>query len=130
MSVFSWAVCGGTAPSPEPLRAQFGLIQGMSTNTSQPRQPKGVPSGGQWRATTRPEGRACLAEPATDRASMLWALVGRLDRGEERQLEAEAVDEEDAYSSAQLVDDIQSAKQLRRIAEVLSVMVNEHVRVV
>ena len=33
---------------------------------SQPRQPKGVPTGGQWRATTRPEGKVALAEPADD----------------------------------------------------------------
>lgn len=94
----------------------------MSANMSQPRHPKGVPTGGQWRATTRSEGRARLAGPATDRASMLWALVGRLDRGEGRQLEAEVAASEDAYSSAQLVDDIHSAKQLQRIAEVVEAL--------
>lgn len=30
----------------------------MSAARNQPRQPKGVPTGGQWRATGRPEGRA------------------------------------------------------------------------
>lgn len=34
----------------------------MSTH-NQPRQPKGVPAGGQWRATSRPEGSLSLAEP-------------------------------------------------------------------
>ena len=34
----------------------------MSTNTNQPRQPRGVPTGGQWRATARPEGRVALAD--------------------------------------------------------------------
>ena len=34
----------------------------MSTNAhNQPRQPKGVPTGGQWRATARPEGKVALA---------------------------------------------------------------------
>lgn len=30
----------------------------------QPRQPRGVPVGGQWRATTRPEGRGLQAVPS------------------------------------------------------------------
>ena len=39
----------------------------MSTKApDQPRQPRGVPVGGQWRATPRPEGRASLAEPADE----------------------------------------------------------------
>lgn len=37
----------------------------MSANTNQPRQPKGAPTGGQWRATARPEGRVALAAAAT-----------------------------------------------------------------
>jgi len=44
------------------LPAPFGLVGAMSTNTNQPRQPKGVPVGGQWRATARPEGSVALAE--------------------------------------------------------------------
>lgn len=37
----------------------------MSTSAhSQPRQPRGVPVGGQWRATRRPEGSVSLAGPA------------------------------------------------------------------
>ena len=36
----------------------------MSANTNQPRQAKGVPTGGQWRATARPEGRVALADAA------------------------------------------------------------------
>ncbi len=33
----------------------------MSANANQPRQPKGVPTGGQWRGMTRPEGAALSA---------------------------------------------------------------------
>lgn len=36
----------------------------MSNNNMQPRQPKGVPSGGQWRATVRPEGDVALDKPS------------------------------------------------------------------
>lgn len=36
----------------------------MSTDTNQPRQPKGVPTGGQWRPANRPEGSVSLADPA------------------------------------------------------------------
>ena len=39
------------------------LYRGMS-NRNQSRQPKGVPVGGQWRATVRPEGAVALADPA------------------------------------------------------------------
>lgn len=38
----------------------------MSANANQPRQPRGVPTGGQWRATNRPEGSSL--GPAT-----VWA---------------------------------------------------------
>ena len=42
----------------------------MSTNArSQPRQPKGVPVGGQWRATVRPEGTTSLSEPRVTRSA-------------------------------------------------------------
>ena len=95
----------------------------MSANTpNQPRQPKGVPTGGQWRAQARPEGRVSLAEHNTDRASTLWALVGRLERGEEQQVLAEADNHEDTYLSAQLFDDIQAAKHLGRIFEVVEAL--------
>ncbi len=94
----------------------------MSAN--QPRQPRGVPTGGQWRATNRPEGSARITVPATDRASVLWALVGRLERGEEHRLVAEVakVANHDAYSAAQLADDIRTAKDLRSIAQVLDAL--------
>ncbi|GEM_PF-4970208 len=36
----------------------------MSTN--QPRQPRGVPTGGQWRATARPEGAVALTDTEDD----------------------------------------------------------------
>ena len=41
----------------------------MSANTpNQPRQPKGVPAGGQWRATPRPEGNVRLSgQPGNER---------------------------------------------------------------
>jgi len=95
----------------------------MSTSTrNQPRQPKGVPVGGQWRATTRPEGSVTLAGAVADRASTLWALVGRLERGEGPQLEAEVASCEDGYAAAQLADDIQAAEQLRRITEVVEAL--------
>ena len=38
----------------------------MSANTNQPRQPRGVPTGGQWKATNRPEGHVALADPTDD----------------------------------------------------------------
>ena len=38
------------------------------TARSQPRQPKGVPVGGQWRETVRPEGTVSLNEPEVDDA--------------------------------------------------------------
>ena len=39
----------------------------MSANTpDQPRQPKGVPAGGQWRATPRPEGNVRLVGSPAD----------------------------------------------------------------
>jgi hypothetical protein len=46
----------------------------MTHNRSQPRQPRGVPAGGQWRATDRPEGLLALSngEPGPDE----WASFG------------------------------------------------------
>ena len=55
----------------------------MSTKAkNQPRQPKGVPTGGQWRATNRPEGRAVLCEPVDDpwRAARERTLPPSFDR--------------------------------------------------
>jgi hypothetical protein len=52
---------------PERLRARFGLIGGMNTNTRlQPRQPRGVPTGGQWREKARPQGSVTLGEEPED----------------------------------------------------------------
>jgi hypothetical protein len=52
-----------------------GLMWGMSTKaTNQPRQPRGVPTGGQWRATRRPLGNK-VAE--MDEPDSLGAWVGR-----------------------------------------------------
>ena len=50
----------------EPFCARLGLVEVMSTNTTQPRQPRGVPTGGQWRAMARPEGKVALAEPTDE----------------------------------------------------------------
>ena len=52
-----------------------------------------------------------------DRASALWALVGRLERGEEQQ-----VDETDPHQAAQLLDDLQTAQQLRHIFKVIEAL--------
>lgn len=41
-------------------------------STSQPRQPRGVPAGGQWSATRRPEGSASLVADDTARAGDEW----------------------------------------------------------
>ena len=47
---------------------------------SQPRQPKGVPTGGQWQATTRPEGKVRLSQNVvvTDPAKTLERITERL----------------------------------------------------
>ena len=47
----------------------------MSANANQPRQPKGVPTGGQWRGMPRPEGTA-LSEPGIE-----WDSHGRFGGG-------------------------------------------------
>ena len=53
--------------------ARSDLWECMSTNArNQPRQPKGVPAGGQWRATNRPEGAVVLGEPSGHE----WAAAG------------------------------------------------------
>ena len=50
----------------------------MSTR-GQPRQPKGVPAGGQWRATARPEGTVALEDSAAAVAARRRANWEKLD---------------------------------------------------
>ena len=60
--------------TPEPLCVKFGLIEAMSANANRPRQPRGVPAGGQWKAINRPESTAALRdEPA---ATIEWDSHG------------------------------------------------------
>ena len=64
------ALCGGRLSHFSP---GSDLWETMSTNArNQPRQPKGVPTGGQWRAMARPEGNVVLGEPTGDE----WAAAG------------------------------------------------------
>ncbi|GEM_PF-6949351 len=58
-------------------------------SSSQPRQPRGVPTGGQWRATARPEGRIALTrEPGPlTREPDPWVPVKILDIVDTREYE-------------------------------------------
>ncbi len=42
---------------------------------TQPRQPRGVPTGGQWRATARPEGPSLMASDIGPGPSARWELA-------------------------------------------------------
>jgi|GEM_PF-6987604 len=55
-------------------------------NANQPRQPRGVPTGGQWRATSRPEGRGLPME----QASVSFGDMDRHERVKAMQAEVEA----------------------------------------
>ncbi|MGC8628444.1 MAG: hypothetical protein ACP5VR_13015 [Acidimicrobiales bacterium] len=57
----------------------------MSTKTNQPRQPKGTPTGGQWRATARPEGPA-LADDAPGAGHDWWPMADSTTRPGEKAL--------------------------------------------